>query len=143
MKIDPTKIRPTTTRRIGGSHPPGSADFASALHDEAAAGGTHGIGGGVGLGGVSTVLALQGTSDSTERRGRRKAVERGGTMLDMLEEVRLGLLLGTIPQSRLEQLAQLVRVQREQVNDPKLTAILDEIELRAAVELAKLTSPTI
>lgn len=143
MKIDPTKIRPTTTRRIGGSHPPGSADFAAALHDEAASAGAHGIGGGVGLGGVSTVLALQGTPDSTERRARRKAVERGGTMLDMLEEVRLGLLLGTIPQSRLEQLAQLVRVQREQVNDPKLTAILDEIELRAAVELAKLTSPTI
>ena len=143
MKIDPTKIRPTTTRRIGGSHPPGSADFAAALHDEAAAGGAHGIGGGVGLGGVSTVLALQGMSDSTERRGRRKAVERGSTMLDMLEELRLGLLLGTIPQSRLEQLAQLVRVQREQVNDPRLTAILDEIELRAAVELAKLTSPTI
>ena len=60
-------------------------------------------------------------------------------MLDKLEEIRLGLLLGTIPQSRLEQLAHLVRAQREQVNDPKLTAILDEIELRAAVELAKLT----
>ena len=61
-------------------------------------------------------------------------------MLDNLEEIRLGLLLGTIPVSRLEQLAQLVRAQREQVNDPKLTAILDEIELRAAVELAKLTA---
>jgi hypothetical protein len=60
-------------------------------------------------------------------------------MLDKLEEIRLGLLLGTIPQSRLEQLAHLVRAQRELVNDPKLTAILDEIELRAAVELAKLT----
>jgi hypothetical protein len=33
----------------------------------------------------------------------------------------------------------MVRVRREQVDDPKLTAILDEIELRAAVELAKLS----
>ncbi|MBL9036600.1 MAG: flagellar assembly protein FliX [Rhodospirillaceae bacterium] len=140
MKIDPTKIRPATTRRIGGSHPPGSADFAAALHEEAASGGAHGtVGGAVGLGGVSTVLALQGTPDSTERRARRKAIERGDTMLDNLEEIRLGLLLGTIPVGRLEQLAQLVRARREQVNDPALTAILDEIELRAAVELAKLT----
>ncbi len=141
MKIDPTKIRPTTPRRIGGSHPPGSTDFAAALHEETSAGGAHGtVGGSVGLGGVSTVLALQGAPDSAERRARRKAVQRGDTMLDNLEEIRLGLLLGTIPVSRLEQLAQLVRVQREQVNDPKLTAILDEIELRAAVELAKLTA---
>jgi hypothetical protein len=90
---------------------------------------------------VSSVLALQGTPDSTERRARQRALERGETMLDKLEEIRLGLLLGTIPQSRLEQLAHLVRAQRELVNDPKLTAILDEIELRAAVELAKLTRP--
>ena len=34
-------------------------------------------------------------------------------------------------------LAQLVRAKREQIDDPKLLAILDEIELRAAVELAK------
>lgn len=140
MKIDPTKIRPTTTRRVGGPHPSGSGDFASALHEESAAGGAHGtVGGPVGLGGVSTVLALQGAPDSTERRARRKEVERADAMLDGLEEIRLGLLLGTIPVSRLEQVAQLVRARREQVNDPKLTAILDEIELRAAVELAKLS----
>jgi len=140
MKIDPTKIRPTTTRRIGGAHPPGSVDFSSVLHDEAAAAAAHGaVGGPVGLGGVSTVLALQGAPDSTERRARQKAIERGSTMLDKLEEIRLGLLLGTIPLGRLEQLAHLVRAQREQVNDPQLTAILDEIELRAAVELAKLS----
>ena len=30
---------------------------------------------------------------------------------------------------------------REQLDDPKLIAILDDIELRAAVELAKLSGP--
>jgi len=60
-------------------------------------------------------------------------------MLDELEQIRLGLLLGQIPRARLEQLAQMVRARREQLDDPKLIAILDEIELRAAVELAKLT----
>ena len=144
MKIDPTNLRPTTTtRRIGGPHPSGGGDFATALHEESSATGGHGaVGGAVGIGGVSTVLALQAAPDSTERRARRKAVERGDAMLDSLEEIRLGLLLGTIPLGRLEQLAQMVRARREQVNDPRLTAILDDIELRAAVELAKLTSPS-
>jgi hypothetical protein len=36
----------------------------------------------------------------------------------------------------------MVRARREQLDDPKLIAILDEIELRAAVELAKLSGPS-
>ena len=63
-------------------------------------------------------------------------------MLDELEQIRLGLLLGQIPRARLEQLAQMVRARREQLDDPKLIAILDDIELRAAVELAKLSGPS-
>jgi hypothetical protein len=140
MKIDPTQIRPTATRRVGAAQPSGSNGFASALQEEsAAAGGNSAVGGSVGLSGVSTILALQGAPDSTERRARQRAIQRGEAMLDDLEQIRLGLLLGTIPRARLEQLAQLVRARREQVDDPKLMAILDEIELRAAVELAKLT----
>jgi len=143
MKIDPTQIRPAATRRAGAAQPSSGGGFAAALHEESAAAGGHGaVGGSVGLGGVSTVLALQGAPDSTERRARQRAVERGASMLDELEELRLGLLLGVVPRARLEQLAQMVRVRREQVDDPKLMAILDEIELRAAVELANLAGPS-
>lgn len=143
MKIDPTQIRPAATRRIGAAQPASGGNFAAALHEEsAAAEGKSAVGGSVGLSGVSTVLALQGAPDSTEGRARRRAVQRGDAMLDELEEIRLGLLLGAIPRGRLEQLAQMVRARREQVDDPKLTAILDEIELRAAVELAKLAGPS-
>jgi hypothetical protein len=140
MKIDPTQIRPTAPRRAGAAQPTSGGGFAAALHEESAATNGHGaVGGSVGLSGVSTILALQGAPDSTERRTRQRVVQRGDAMLDELEQIRLGLLLGAIPRGRLEQLAQLVRARREQVDDPKLTAILDEIELRAAVELAKLT----
>ena len=76
---------------------------------------------------------------SESRRAARGLWIRSHSARIAHREIRLGLLLGTIPQSRLEQLAHLVRAQREQLNDPKLTAVLDEIELRAAVELAKLT----
>lgn len=143
MKIDPTQIRPAATRRIGAAQPASGGNFAAALHEEsAAAEGKSAVGGSVGLSGVSTVLALQGAPDSTEGRARRRAVQRGDAMLDELEEIRLGLLIGSVPRGRLEQLAQMVRARREQVDDPKLTAILDEIELRAAVELAKLAGPS-
>lgn len=143
MKIDPTQIRPAATRRVGAAQPASSGNFAAALHEEsAAAEGKSAVGGSVALSGVSTVLALQGAPDSTERRARQRAIQRGDAMLDELEEIRLGLLLGSIPRGRLEQLAQMVRARREQVDDPKLTAILDEIELRAAVELAKLAGPS-
>jgi len=142
MKIDPTQIRPAATRRVGASQSTNGGGFAAALQEEgAAAGGSGAVGGSVGLSGVSTILALQGAPDSTERRARQRAVQRGDAMLDDLEQIRLGLLLGAIPRARLEQLAHLVRARREQVDDPKLMAILDEIELRAAVELAKLAGP--
>jgi class II flagellar assembly regulator FliX len=142
MKIDPTQIRPAATRRVGTSQPTNGGGFAAALQEEgSAAGGSGAVGGSVGLSGVSTILALQGAPDSTERRARQRAIQRGDAMLDDLEQIRLGLLLGAIPRARLEQLAQLVRARREQVDDPRLIAILDEIELRAAVELAKLAGP--
>lgn len=142
MKIDPTQVRATATRRVGTAQASSGGGFTAALQEESAAPGANGaVGGPVGLSGVSTVLALQGAPDSTERRARQRAIQRGDAMLDDLEQIRLGLLLGSIPRAKLEQLAQLVRVRREQVDDPRLMAILDEIELRAAVELAKLTGP--
>ena len=142
MKIDPTQVRPAATRRVGTAQPASNGGFAAALHEESAGAGQSAVGGSVGLSGLSTILALQGAPDSTERRARQRAVQRADAMLDELEQIRLGLLLGAIPRARLEQLAQMVRARREQLDDPKLIAILDEIELRAAVELAKLTGPT-
>jgi hypothetical protein len=52
--------------------------------------------------------------------------------------VRKGLLMGAIPQSKLSQLSRLARDQRDGTLDPALSAILDDIEVRAEVELAKL-----
>jgi hypothetical protein len=69
--------------------------------------------------------------------GRRRAVQRGNALLDRLEELRLGLLTGMLPRERLEELAQLAKSARDTVDDPRLGGILDEIDLRVAVELAK------
>lgn len=91
------------------------------------------------VGGVDALLAVQSMGDSTEREARRRLIRRGEDILDRLEEVRHGLLMGTIGKDQLGRLAESVRQRREASADPRLGAVLDEIELRAEVELAKLS----
>jgi hypothetical protein len=59
--------------------------------------------------------------------------------MDKLEEIRHGLLMGTLPLDKLTALSASLRDRRETCHDPRLAALLDEIELRAEVEIAKLT----
>lgn len=140
IKIDPLAPKPMTAgRRTSGSvAATGGGDFAKVLGESGAGLGQH-VSMALSVSSLSVVLAVQETPDATSGKARQRASDRGLKMLDYLEDIRIGLLMGGIPKDRLEQLAQMVRVRREQVDDPKLTAILDEIELRAAVELAKLS----
>ncbi len=85
---------------------------------------------------VDSLLALQEVPDATT--GRSRAVLRGEDLLNHLDEIRLGLLVGSIPHNKLGALMNAVRESREEVEDPRLAAVLDEIEVRASVELAKL-----
>ena len=85
---------------------------------------------------VDVLLTAQEIPDALA--GKRRAVQRGNTLLDRLEELRLGLLAGVLPRERLDELARLARTARETIDDPKLGEILNEIDLRVAVELAKL-----
>ncbi len=85
---------------------------------------------------VSALLSLQEVPDSTE--GRSRGLARAEDMLKGLEDIRKGLLTGAIPQSQLRQLEGKIREQRGNIQDPRLEAILDDVELRVAVELAKL-----
>ncbi len=85
---------------------------------------------------VESILTLQSLDDSTS--GRSKGLDHGERLLDMLDEVRDGLLAGSIPRGTLNRLATAVSRRQEGFADPKLQGVLDEIELRARVELAKL-----
>jgi len=91
------------------------------------------------VGGIAALLATQGVGDSLEREAKRRLVQYGEDLLDKLEELRHGLLLGAIPKEKLIALAQLVRSRRDTSPDPHLNALLDDIELRVEVELAKLS----
>jgi hypothetical protein len=138
MKIEgPGSLRNGSVRRTGRTESGLGGTFARVLQDigEAPA---PGVGGPVAAGGVNPLLALQELEDATSSP-HGKARARAEAILDRLEEIRMGLLTGSIPASCLEALSRIVQSQRAQVVDPRLAEILDEIDLRAQVELAKLT----
>lgn len=85
---------------------------------------------------VDTILALQGVEDWADQQTH--GVGHGEQLLTLLDEVRDGLLAGGIPRLTLSRLALAVSKRRGGFADSKLQAILDEIDLRARVELAKL-----
>lgn len=85
---------------------------------------------------LEALMALQQEDGPLERR--RRAVGRAGSMLDLLDEVKMSLLDGEPTAAALERLTRAVRSERAQTGDAALEGVLDEIETRAQVELAKL-----
>jgi hypothetical protein len=86
--------------------------------------------------GVEALLALQDVGGPLERK--RRAVRRAGRILDTLDRLKVALLEGELSGAELDRLSRAIRDERDQTEDPALEAVLDEIELRAAVEIAKL-----
>jgi len=85
---------------------------------------------------LDSILALQDMGDAGD--GRSKGLAHGEQLLDILDSVRDGLLAGGIPRATLNKLAVAVTRRHDSFADPKLQDVLDQIELRAHVELAKL-----
>jgi hypothetical protein len=85
---------------------------------------------------LDSILALQDMGDPAD--GRSKGLKHGEQLLDILDAVRDGLLAGGIPRATLNKLAVAVTRRHDVFADPKLQDVLDQIELRAHVELAKL-----
>lgn len=83
---------------------------------------------------IGSLLALQSVEDPLARRKRQ--VKRGTDMLDLLERMKADLVVGLVSPGRLDQMARLLSEARER-GEPGLDGLLDDIELRVAVELAK------
>ncbi len=86
---------------------------------------------------VDNIFMLQEVAEDLTGR-RRAAMKRGSSMLDRLDDIRIALLTGALPRGQLEFLRHMAKERGDVLNDPQLQSILDEIELRVAVELAKL-----
>lgn len=88
-----------------------------------------------GVSDVSALMALQGIEGPLEKR--RRAIRRGSGLLDRLDEIKLALLNGDADEGALDRLARSLREERADDDDKDLGALLDQIDLRASVELAK------
>lgn len=87
------------------------------------------------LGGIDALIALQGVEDPVERR--RRIVKHGRRALDALDEVKLGLLSGTLDQGTMLRLKAVAADLKEGSGDAGLDSVVAEIDLRVEVELAK------
>ncbi|WP_439496725.1 flagellar assembly protein FliX [Bosea sp. (in: a-proteobacteria)] len=87
-------------------------------------------------GSLDTLLAVQAEGDATERKKRQ--ARRGHDLLDGLDRLKAALLSGRVQVAELERLKTMLSLRRETTDDPRLDDVLAHIELRAAVELAKL-----
>lgn len=85
---------------------------------------------------LDALLALQGVDDPLQER-RKKKLQLGRTLLDTLESVKADLLTGHIGPERLDQMMTMLAQARDR-SEPDLDHLLDDIELRVRVELAKL-----
>jgi hypothetical protein len=134
MKVDQTRRNSLAgVKRSSGSRGVESSDFDSLLISEQK---IDSVAATNRISSVDAVVALQEiTGDNTDERG---AKNRANLILDKLEDIRMGLLMGQIPKSKLEELSKILIVARENSIDYNLLEIIEDIELRARIELAKL-----
>ena len=87
-------------------------------------------------GNIDALLAMQGViEDPVERR--KRSVQRGRGALEVLDDLKLGLLAGNLDTSTMNRLRDAAANLKSSSGDPGLDAVLSEIELRVEVELAK------
>lgn len=85
---------------------------------------------------IDSILALQQVND--EEISRKKTIAYGHDLLDGLERLRNQLLLGEVSFSQLKNIERLMQnYRKDSFTDPALTDIINDIETRVAVEIAK------
>lgn len=138
-KVGPAGESASTKRKKSAAK---DGAFADQVRDVAATGeveSPHAVDGPSQVGAVESVVAVQEVPDATDGRSRKMLRQYGDELLDRLDELRLAILAGAVSKERLAELAHRLREKRRQSDDPRLNEIIDEIELRAEVEVAKLT----
>lgn len=96
------------------------------------------VGGSAGISVSDAIFAAQMVNGEEEREKRRQMLRRGNSLLEKLEEIRDGLLLGYISKDKLIEISRYVKETKINTADEKLAELIGEIELRVEVELAKL-----
>ncbi len=87
------------------------------------------------IGGLDSLLALQGFEDATERK--KRFARRGKSALDLLDELKAELLAADLRLDTIGKLQSTLDQLSERSGLTGLDSVLDEIGLRVAVEIAK------
>jgi hypothetical protein len=85
---------------------------------------------------IDALLAMQGIEEDPVER-RKRSVQRGKGALDVLDDLKIGLLSGNFDASTVSRLRDAAANLKSSSGDPGLDTVLSEIELRVEVELAK------
>lgn len=84
---------------------------------------------------IDALLTMQGIEDPAERR--KRSVQFGRGALDVLDDLKIGLLSGNFDASTVSRLRDAATKLKSSSGDPGLDTVLSQIELRVEVELAK------
>lgn len=123
--------------KTGAKKGAGDTSFSGLIEDTPELESAKSTAGTMSIQGIDALLSLQEADDGTSPEARRKAKERGNALLDQLDKLRVGLLVGEVPIMALDNLSRMIENHRDTIADPQLTEILNEIDLRVQVELAK------
>ena len=134
MRIDGTRRYGQIGSSSKTSGRDGASSFDLSLGDTPAE--THAAKSAAPLAGLDSLISLQFVDDVQQRRQR--GFKRGRSILDALDQIKVSLLAGRLPAAELSRLVHSVTGRERDSAVARLEGLLDEIELRARVELAKL-----
>lgn len=139
MKIEgPNKSSSTKgAAKAGARKTAGDSSFEGMIGETTAAVAPRATTGTMAVSQLDALLSIQESADGTSEEAARKSKKRAMDMLEQLDQIKVGLLTGGIPREVMERLTTMIASHREKIMDPKLAEIIDEIDLRAQVEIAK------
>jgi hypothetical protein len=138
MKIEGPKKSGTTktVSRPDGTKSPADSSFSGLIDDASETPAQKPASGVMSISQLDALLSVQEAGNASDEAGK-KGRQRAEALLAQLDRVRLGLLTGGIPIAALQQMEHMISAHRDRISDPRLAEILDEIDLRVQVELAK------
>ena len=135
MRIEKARTSGISSKSSKASAAGDRAAFASALGAGSAIVSAQSTSASTGVSSVAALMALQGVDDVTEKK--KRVARRGRQLLEGLDRLKIDILEGRDPLDTLSDLRTALQSAREDSGETQLESLIDQIELRVEVELAK------
>lgn len=127
----------SASKKAGKSGASRASGFSSLLGADDAEAPAHTAAAGA-IAGIDALLIAQESDDPAQRAAKGRMYRRADDLLQELDKIKIGMLAGTLSVGNLIDIADVIASHRERLNDPQLSSLLDEIDLRAQIEIAKM-----